>query len=118
MVGIACTFISCVLFIHLGLGDAINKVIRTEFVLFRCVKCMTFWSVLGYSLLVELPFTHSACIAFVCSYLSLWAELALGKLADKYEKLSKNVDAEEPDGDTGIRSEENQDDKEPEGFLP
>lgn len=102
MFGIVCTFISSVLFIHLGLGDAISRVTRIKFVLFRCVKCLTFWSVLGYSLFIELPLVYSVCIAFVCSYLSLWAELFLGKLADRYEELSENVDAEESKNNGGI----------------
>lgn len=95
MIGIACTFVSCVLFIHLGLGEAISKATRIDFILFRCVKCLTFWSVLGYSFYIHLPWVYAVCVAFVCSYLSLWAELGLGKLADQYEKYSKSLDAEE-----------------------
>lgn len=106
MVGIACTFISCVLFIHLGLGDTISKVTRINFILFRCVKCLTYWSVLGYSVYINLPLVYSVCIAFVCSYLSLWAELILGKLADRYEELGKYVDAEESKDIGDIRNEE------------
>lgn len=107
MLGIACTFVSCVLFIHLGLGDAISRVTRINFVLFRCVKCLTFWSVLGYSVCIHLPLVYSVCIAFICSYLSLWIELILGKLAERYEELGKNVDAEESKDNGNIRNKEN-----------
>lgn len=99
MWGIACVFISSVLFIHLGLGETIGRLLRTDFVLLRCVKCLTFWCVLGYSLLcVSIPAEAAVCIAFMCAYAALWAELLLGKLANAYEKLSENVAAEEPEG--------------------
>lgn len=97
MWGVACVFISCSLFIHLGLGEAVSKTLRIRFVLFRCVKCLTFWSTLAYSLLiVKLPAEESVCLAFVCAYASLWMELLWGKLANIYEKVSNNMDAEEP----------------------
>ena len=42
MWGIVCLFISSVLFIHLGMGEAIEKVLRIRFILLRCAKCLTF----------------------------------------------------------------------------
>lgn len=98
MLGIACIFISSVLFIHLGLGEAISKILNTSFVLFRCVKCLTFWCTLSYSLF-HLSVVYSICIAFVLSYASIWMELLLGIIAKKYEEYSKDVDAEESKSD-------------------
>lgn len=78
------------------MGETIEKTIRIRFVLFRCVKCLTFWSVLGYSLLVEqFSVVDAICVSFVCAYAALWIDLLLGKLASVYEKLSENVVAEE-----------------------
>lgn len=96
MWGIGCIFISCVLFIHLGLGEAIERTLQVRFVLLRCVKCLTFWSVLAYSLFHSLPIEVSLCVSFACAYASLWAELLLGKIACRYENLYKDMDAEEP----------------------
>lgn len=95
MWGIGCIFISCVLFIHLGLGEAIENTLRVRFVLFRCVKCLTFWCVLAYSLVHSLPVEVSLCAAFVCAYVALWMDIPLAKLAIIYEKLNQNMDAEE-----------------------
>lgn len=96
MWGIVCVLISSCLFIHLGMGETIEKTIRIRFVLFRCVKCLTFWSVLGYSLLVEqFSVVVSICVSFVCAYAALWIDLLLVKLSSVYEKLSENVVAEE-----------------------
>ena len=120
MWGIACVFISSVLFIHLGLGETIGRLLRTDFVLIRCVKCLTFWCVLGYSLLcVSIPAEAAVCIAFVCAYAALWAELLLGKLANAYEKLSEDVATEEPQGIPGAqRDKEGEGSESQEGSLP
>lgn len=97
MWGIACIFICCCLFIHLGLGEAINKTIHIRFVLFRCVKCLTFWVITGYSLFfTSLPIEVSLCIGFICAYMALWCDVLLGYLANIYEKLSKSLESEEP----------------------
>lgn len=102
MIGIACILTACCLFIHLGMGDTINKITKCDFILFRCVKCLTFWSVLGYSLYISYALEKAMCVAFVCAYASLWIDLLLDKLAKEYEEFSKHVDAEEPTDDSGI----------------
>lgn len=104
MWGIACIFVSSCLFIHLGLGEAIGKALRIRFILFRCVKCLVFWSVCSYSLLiVQLPVEVALCVAFALSYASLWVELLLGKIATVYEKINEDMDAEESEADSGTR---------------
>lgn len=109
MWGIGCIFVSCVLFIHLGLSDAISRVLNVRFVLLKCVKCLTFWSVLTYSLCLSLPVEVCLCVAFACAYASLWAEFLLGKIACKYEEWNENMDAEEPESASATAGgEENQ----------
>ena len=112
MWGIGCVFVSCVLFIHLGLGEAIERTLRVRFVLLRCVKCLTFWSMLAYSLIHSLPLESALCLSFVSAYAALWADIPLAKLANLYEKLNKDMDAEEsayPSATPG--TEENQGDE-------
>mgnify|MGYP003503162782 FL=1 len=96
MWGIGCIFISCVLFIHLGLGEAIERTLQVRFVLLRYVKCPTFWSILAYSLVHSLPVEVALCAAFVSAYAALWMDIPLAKLATLYENLYKDMDAEEP----------------------
>jgi hypothetical protein len=96
MIGVASVFISCVLFIHMGLGDAISETLKIDFVLLRCVKCLTFWSMLAYTI-VFTSITWTACIAiaFLASYAALWADLVLSKVAAIYdEKYNKILDSE------------------------
>lgn len=96
MWGVAAILISCCLFIHLGLGEAIEKTLHIRFVLLRCVKCLTFWSVLGYSLLCStLPAVACVAVAFGSSYASLWIDLLLAKLSVKYEDIYQTLGAEE-----------------------
>ena len=96
MLGIACIFICCCLFIHLGLGEAIEKVLCVRITLLRCVKCLTFWMIAGYSLFfTSLPVEVSLCVGFACAYAALWADLLLGQLAIWYEKLRQSMVAKE-----------------------
>lgn len=72
----------------MGLGEALCNAFKVHFVLFLCPKCMAFWIVLGYSLLiVKLPIEVSVAIAFLLGYAAIWLDLLLGKLADVYESM-------------------------------
>ena len=119
MWGIGCVFVSCVLFIHLGLGEAVERTLRIRIVLLSCVKCLTFWSMLVYSLIHSFPLESALCLSFVSAYASLWADIPLAKLAALYEKLNKDLDAEESAHSSAApRTEENQGDKWQESPVP
>ena len=82
----------------MGLGEALCKIFRFHFILFLCPKCMAFWAVLGYSLLiVKLPIEVSAAVAFLLSYAAIWFDLLLGKLADVYESMESEEEEEQGD---------------------
>ena len=98
MMGIVLVWFSAVMFVHMGLGEALCKTFRFNFVLFLCPKCMAFWTVLGYSLLiVKLPIEGSVAIAFLLGYAAIWFDLLLGKLADVYESLESKEKEEQGD---------------------
>lgn len=96
MLNVAYILVSCCLFIHLGLGQTISEIIRYDFVLFRCPKCLAFWSILGYLLLSNEPIISSVATAFVCAYLALWIDLLLAIISEYYEETYKGVGAKEP----------------------
>lgn len=80
----------------MGLGEALCKTFRFHFILFLCPKCMAFWVVLGYSLLiVKLPIEVSAAVAFLLSYAAIWFDLLLGKLAEVYESMESKEEEEQ-----------------------
>ena len=98
MTGIVLVWFSAVMFVHMGLGEAICKTFGFHFILFLCPKCMAFWAVLGYSLLiVKLPIEESVAIAFLLSYVAIWFDLLLGKLADVYESVVSKKEEEQGD---------------------
>ena len=91
MAGIALVWFSAVMFIHMGLGEAVERTLHIRFPLLHCVKCLSFWTTLAYSLfVVKLPCE----VAIALSYASLWADLALAKLSIVYEDLYQSVAAE------------------------
>lgn len=74
--------------VHLGLPQAIAKVLVK---VFGCHKCLTFWTTLivmqlcGYSLIIALP------LSFLSAYLSNWFALLLVLLNKLYDKLWQRV---------------------------
>jgi hypothetical protein len=67
---------------------------------------------LVYSLIHSLPLESALCLSFVSAYTSLWADIPLAKLANLYEKLNKDLDAEESTYPSATpRTEENQGDE-------
>ena len=111
MIEIAYILISCCLFIHLGLGDTICKIIRYNFVLFQCIKCLTFWSVLGYLIINTTNIITSVTIAFICAYIALWIDLLLSLIAQKYEKYYESMGTEKSQNNRSTKTNNNQDKK-------
>ena len=75
-----------VLFNHLGLADTVTFHTKRNVVL-NCSKCLTFWTSLGYSLLVlQWGCIQSIAVSFTLSYLALWVELLLNLLNLIYTK--------------------------------
>jgi hypothetical protein len=67
---------------------------------------------LAYSLVHSLPLEYALCLSFVSAYASLWADIPLAKFANLYEKLNKDLDAEESTYPSATpRTEENQGDE-------
>lgn len=85
IIGVVYVLMCCVLFVHLGMGDTICNIIKRDITLLRCTKCISFWSVLCYSLAHYNPLT-SITTAFCAAYVALWLDLLLHKIAEWYEK--------------------------------
>ena len=99
LIGIGYILVVCVLYIHLGMGDTLGRIFHSEAYVFKCVKCITWQSVLAYTIcLSDLNVLACLAISFASAYVALWLELALSKLASLYEKWSEeNVVAGEPE---------------------
>ena len=84
-VGIAIlAMVVATLAVHLGLPQAISKVVVK---VFGCYKCLSFWTTIvvlqlsGFSLQVAIP------LSFLSAYLSGWFIMLLNIINKLYEKL-------------------------------
>ena len=85
--------ISCVLFLHLGLGDEIEKRLHIKCILLECPKCLSFWSILIVSLFY-FDVIRAIFNAFVCAYLALWLDIALSYVSKIYNRLYEEINTE------------------------
>ena len=94
--------ISCVLFIQMGLSEAIQDKLHFHSVVLSCVKCLNFWVVLLFMLINRQGFVVSITTSFVLSYAALWLSLLYDSLAVLYNKFYEHITktddaAESPD---------------------
>ena len=73
---------------HLGLGEAMSKVIVK---IGSCTKCMTFWLCVVYALYRDYNIFESAALGIAASYLSIWCEMGYVWLNGLYNKLWERV---------------------------
>lgn len=107
MMSVGYILLCCVLFVHLGLGDAVSRIVRRNLSLFRCVKCTTFWAVLAYTLFfTEFEPVKCVALAFACSYVALWVDFLFSIIAILYEKYYKILVTEEGKRANGTQESE------------
>jgi hypothetical protein len=95
---------SCVLFVQMGLSQAIQEKLHFQSAVLSCPKCCTFWSVLILSLVQRQGFVYSVAASFISSYVALWLVLIYDCLATiynyLYDKITKKTDTDENSGST------------------
>lgn len=97
MIEVIMIMVCCTLFNHMGLCEAIEKVIKHKIPIINCVKCFTFWSCLIYMILTKYDILLSLFIAFIMSYISLWLEMILGYMTMIYNKIYDEIYTSEKD---------------------
>lgn len=88
---VALITVSCVLFVQMGLSDAITRILRVHFPPLSCPKCMTFWSVLVWSFLTRNGPVESVATSFIASYCALWLTLAYDAVAILYNYIYEQI---------------------------
>lgn len=83
--------VACVLFVQMGLADAIAGILRIRFRILSCPKCTTFWMVLSWSITHGCEPLQSVAGWFISSYCALWLALLYDMLATLYNKLYEQV---------------------------
>lgn len=91
---VALLIIICVLFIQMGLSEAIQNIIKVNIIILSCPKCMTFWCVLLYCLINKYNIIVCLATSFISSYIALWLVLLYDFLAIKYNKCYENINKE------------------------
>ena len=89
--------IACVLAIQMGLIGEIGKLIRYEFRILSCPKCLTFWVSLSCHLLLHRPVIDSVAVSFLSSYAALWLCLLYDALAVAYNRGYEKITQETSD---------------------
>lgn len=69
---------------HLGLSDAVAKVVSK---VLKCPRCLSFWTVLFVLVMLGCDLIIAMGLSVLMAYLSIWIGLLLGKLNDLYDKL-------------------------------
>jgi len=79
--------ISCVLFVNMGLSEAIQKTLYVRSKILSCPKCCTFWTCLTTLLLCRFDPLESVAASFICSYVALWMTLVYDALTVLYNNI-------------------------------
>lgn len=96
--------LSCVLFVTMGLADAIQEYVPFRLRILTCPKCLTFWSSLLYNLIAGQGVIRSIAVSFIIAYIALWAALIMDAITVLYnyiyEKITRNEESiSETEGD-------------------
>ena len=92
----------CVAANHLGLIEAVEKVIGCSLPVVGCAKCLTFWVTLGYGCydIATYGTIGVLAIAFLNAWLAVWLELGMGVVDKLYMKCYDTIYATEDDTGT------------------
>jgi uncharacterized membrane protein YkvI len=90
MKDVAMLVFTAVMINHLGLIEAVEKVIKHEIPIVNCCKCLSFWLVLAYMLINGYSVINSVATSFLCALAATWFELLLGVIDHYYMKIYEN----------------------------
>lgn len=84
---------------HLGLVAAVEGVTGRQLPIVNCVKCGTFWAVLGYGIYGGDTAIYATATAFLASWMAVWMELMMGAIDKLYLKIYDAIYTTTDDGD-------------------
>jgi hypothetical protein len=88
---VALITVSCVLFVQMGLSEAIQRALHISLRIVSCPKCLTWWICLAYQVTHDYGIIEAVAASFVCSYCALWMALAYDALATLYNYAYKTI---------------------------
>lgn len=84
--------VSAIIAIHLGLVEAVMKVVIK---VAKCHKCLTFWSSLCVLLFTNCNIVLALLLSLLGAYLSNWFVLLFIELTKEYDKLWQRLNKKE-----------------------
>lgn len=103
---VALITVSCVLFVEMGLSEAIQRALHISLRIVSCPKCLTWWICLAYQVTHDYGIIEAVAASFVCSYCALWLALAYDALANLYNHAYETITRGTPQ-DTEAGPDEN-----------
>lgn len=98
---VALLTVSCVLFVQMGLSDAVQERLRIRIRVLSCVKCSVFWADLVYMLVSGCRPIESVAGAFLCSYVGLWMALGYEWAALYYNRSYERITNQDTEAEGG-----------------
>ena len=93
---VALITMSCVLFVQMGLSEAIQEFLHIKVRIVSCPKCCSFWVCLIYGFTHDYGIVVSVAASFIASYAATWLALLYDSLAILYNYLYEQI-SKEPD---------------------
>lgn len=95
---------------HLGMVEAIEAVMRRKLPVVGCVKCLTFWVVLGYGCYGIATYGTNIftvlAISFLSAWSAIWLDLCMGLIDKLYLKIYGAIYSTADSSDTDARGAE------------
>lgn len=93
---VALITISCVLFVQMGLGSAIEEFLHFRSLVLVCPRCLSFWTCLIYLLFAcDCGIVVSVATSFISSYCSLWLSLLYDAVALLYNYIYEQIQTQD-----------------------
>ena len=103
---VALITISCVLFVQMGLGSAIEEFLHFRSIVLVCHKCCSFWACLIYLLIAgDIGIVLSIATSFIASYCAQWLALLYDAMAILYNYLYENINQNQGTSEDSERTE-------------
>ena len=93
IVDVAAVTLAAVLANHMGLIEAIERVVRHKLPIINGSRCLTFWSVLCLLCCNNVAAKPTIIVAtsFAAAYAATWLELLFGIIDKQYERIYKKT---------------------------
>lgn len=88
---VALIAVSCVLFVQMGLSEAVQEFLHIKVRIVSCPRCLCFWVCLIYGFAHDYGIVQSVATSFIASYAAMWLALLYDSLAILYNYIYEQI---------------------------